>query len=151
MHVDLAHDDPEVVLQREPRRDVAVVVEPGHEHLVARLQLAGESPREEEVERGHALAEGDLVARAAEERAGLLVGEIDERRGAARRLVGGADVRVVVAHVAGDGVDHLVGALRAAGAVEEGEPALQRREARANGGDVEQCRTQERSSPLTVQ
>ena len=32
-----------------------------------------------QVERGHALAEGDLVARATEERARLLVREVDER------------------------------------------------------------------------
>ena len=138
VHVDLAHDDAEVLLQREPRRDVAVVVELRHEHLVARLQLAGERPGEQEVERGHALAERHLVAGAAEERAGLLVGEIDERRRAARGLVRGADVRVVVAEVAGDRVDHLVGALRPAGAVEEREPALQGGEAGTNGGDVEQ-------------
>ena len=44
-------DDAEVVLQRQPRRDVPVVVEPRHEHLVARLQLAGERAGEQEVER----------------------------------------------------------------------------------------------------
>ena len=49
-HADLAHDDPEVVLQREPRCNVAVVVEPGHEHLVACLQLARESPCEQEIQ-----------------------------------------------------------------------------------------------------
>ena len=38
VHVDLADDDAEVVLQREPRRDVAVVVELRHEHLVAGLR-----------------------------------------------------------------------------------------------------------------
>ena len=106
--VDLANDDAEVLLEREPRRDVAVVVEPGHEHLVARLQLAGERAGEEEVERGHALAERHLVARAAEERARLLVGEIDERARPARRLVRRADVGVVVPEVVGDRVDHLV-------------------------------------------
>ncbi len=83
--------------------------------------------------------------------AGLLVGEVDERRRAARRLVRRSDVRVVVPQVAGDRVDHLIGALGAAGAVEEGEPALQGGEAGANGGDVEQRGTHDRSSPLTVQ
>ena len=62
---------------------------------------------------------------------------------APRRLVRRADVGVVVAQVAGDRVDHLVGALGAAGAVEEGEPPLQRGEARTDGGDVEQGGTQE--------
>ena len=55
------------------------------------------------------------------------------------------------AQVAGDRVDHLVGALRSAWAVEEREPALQGGEAGANGGDVEQGGTHESSSPLTVQ
>ena len=32
--------DPEVVLELEPRRDVRVVVEPRHEHLVAARELA---------------------------------------------------------------------------------------------------------------
>ena len=99
VHVDPPDDDAEVLLQREPGRHVPVVVELRHEHLVTRLQLACERAREEEVERGHALAECHLVARAAEERTGLLVGEVDERRAAARRLEGAADVRVVVAEV----------------------------------------------------
>ena len=80
MHVDPAHDDPEILLKREPGRDVSVVIEPRHEHLVSHRQLTGERPGEEEVERGHALAEGHLLARAAEKRAGLGVGEVDERR-----------------------------------------------------------------------
>ena len=50
VHVDLANDDPDVLLQRQPRGHVAVVVEPGHEHLVARLQLAREGAGEQEVE-----------------------------------------------------------------------------------------------------
>ena len=70
---------------------------------------------------------------------------------AARRLVRGTDVRVVVAEVVGDRVDHLVGALGAAGAVEEREPALQGGEAGTNSGDVEQRGTHGSSSPLTVQ
>ena len=129
VHVDLANDDAEIVLECEPGSDVAVVVEPGHEHLVSLLQLAGERAREQEVERGHALAERHLVARAAEERARLLVREIDERARPAGGLVGRSDVRVVVPEVVGNGVDHLVGHLRAPGAVEECEPALERGEA----------------------
>ena len=44
---------------------------------------------------------------------------LDELDGAHARLVGGADVRVVLAQVARDRVDHLVRALRAARPVEE--------------------------------
>ena len=49
-HVDEADDDPEVVLQLEPRRHVRVVVELRHEHLVARAQRPREGAREQEVE-----------------------------------------------------------------------------------------------------
>ena len=139
-HVDEADDDPEVALELEPRRDVRVVVESRHEHLVAGRELACEGTGEEEVERRHALAERDLARRAAEERRGPLVGEVDERGRPLRRPVRRADVRVVVAEVVGDRVDHLVGALGPAGAVEERQPAVERREARADGVDVEQRR-----------
>ena len=97
------------------------MVEPRHEHLVATLELAREGAGEKEVQRGHALTERDLPRPAAEERRGPLVGEVDERVGPPRGLVRRADVRVVVAEVVGDRVDHLVGALGASGAVEEGE------------------------------
>ena len=66
--VDELHDDADVLLQRQPWRDVRIVVEPRHEHLVRRLELPGERPGEEEVERGHALAERDLLRGTAEER-----------------------------------------------------------------------------------
>ena len=61
----------------------------------------------------------------------------DQRVGAPRRLVGSADVRVRLAEIAGDRVDDLVRALRAARPVEEGERPLQRAEPCADGGDVE--------------
>ena len=60
--------------------------------------------------------------------AGPLVRGRDELVGALRGGVRRADVRVVVAQVARDGVDHLVGALRPARAVEEREPPVERRE-----------------------
>ena len=41
--LDPADDDAEVLLQREPRRDVAVVVELRHEHLVPGRQLPREA------------------------------------------------------------------------------------------------------------
>ena len=56
-----------------------------------------------------------------------------------------------VAHVVGDRVDHLVGALRAAGAVEERERPLQRGVPAADRLDVEQGRAHVISSPSTVQ
>ncbi len=56
-----------------------------------------------------------------------------------------------VAHVVGDRVDHLVRALRAAGAVEERERPVERRETRAHGVDVEHGDAHLISSPFTVQ
>ena len=149
--VDPADDDPEVFLERKPRRDVAVVVELRHEHLVAGFELPCECAGEQEVERGHALPERHLVTRAAEETPRLVVRQIDERRGVARGLVRRTDVRVVTPEIVGDGVDHLVGALCSSGTVEEREPALQGAVAGTNSGDVEQRSTHASSSPLRVQ
>ena len=52
----------------------------------------------------------------------------DDLAAAPARLEVAAEVRVRLAQVAGDRVDHLVGNLRSARAVEECEPALERRE-----------------------
>ena len=71
VHVDEADDDADVLGEREPRRDVPVVVEPRDEHLVPGLELARERTGEEEVERGHALPERDLRRVAPEERSPL--------------------------------------------------------------------------------
>ena len=149
--VDESHDDPEVALEVQPRRDVRVVVEPRDQHLVVAAELPAESAGEQEVERGHALAERDLPGVAAEERARLLVREVDERTRATRGLVRRAHVRVVVPEVVGDRVDHAVRALRPAGPVEEREGSLERGVASPDGGDVEQRRTHAWSAPLTVQ
>ena len=76
---------------------------------------------------------------------------LDQLDRAHARVVGRAHVRVVLAQVAGDRVDHLVGALRAAGPVEEREPAVERGVAGTDRLDVEHGRAQRSSSPLTVQ
>jgi hypothetical protein len=137
VHVRVPDDDPDVLGEREPRRDVRVVVEPREQHLVSRLELARERAREEEVHGRHARPERDLPRVAAQERRRALVRLGDERVRAPRRLVGRADVRVVRPQVVGDRVDHLVGALGPAGPVEEREPAIERGEPRADGVDVE--------------
>ena len=129
------------------------MIERSDDDLVALAQRPPERAGEEEVQRGHALAEGGLARRAAEER---------RRRARARsatsssvrqaRLVRGADVGVVLAQVARDGVDDLVRALRAARPVEEREAPVERGEARAHCGDVEKRGTHEVTSwPLTIQ
>ena len=130
----------EVVPDLEPRSDVCVVVERRDDDLVALAQRACERPGQKEVERGHTRPEGDLLGRAAEERARPLVGALDDLVRLAAGLVGRADVGVRVAQVARDRVDHLVGTLSTARAVEECEWPLQCREARAHGLDVEERR-----------
>ena len=76
---------------------------------------------------------------------------VDELVGADARLVRCADVRVVLAQVARDRVDDLVRALRPARPVEERESAIERREARADRGDVERGGAHKTSWPLTIQ
>ena len=151
VHAGEADDDAEVVRELEPGRDVRVVVELRADDLVAGLQRPPERPRQQEVERGHALAERDLVGMAGEEAAGGRACTLDQLDRSDARLVRRADVRVVLAEVARDRVDHLVRALRAARAVEEREPAVERRVARPDGLDVEHRRAHKSSSPLTVQ
>jgi hypothetical protein len=151
VHAREADDDAEILGERQPRRHVRVVVEPRAEDLVAHAQVAAERTGEQEVERGHALPEGDLVRMAGEEAAGRGPRVLDQLHRPDARLVRRADVRVVLAQVARDRVDHLVRALRPAGAVEEGQLAVERGEAGADGVDVQQRRAHAISSPLTVQ
>jgi hypothetical protein len=150
-HTGDANDDAEVVRELQPRRDVRVVVQLRHDDLVARAQGSGEGAREQEVERGHALPEGRLACVAAEEVACPPMRERDELVGAAARLVRRTDVRVRLAKVVRDRGDHLVGALRAPRAVEERKAPSERREARADGVDVEESGAHVTSVPLTIQ
>ena len=124
-----ADGDVQVVRDLEPGRDVGVVVEGRVDDLVAGAQRPCERAAEQEVERGHALPERGLVGRAAEETTRGFVGEVDELDRPDARLVGRPDVRVVLAEVARDRVDDLVGALGPARAVEEREAAVERGEA----------------------
>ena len=131
-----------------PRRDAAVVVEPRDEDAVALLPVARRRPGEGEVEHGHVRAEDDVVGRAAEE-AGC-VGARACRRSPRRGVpvsYGAPRFAARVAQRLRDRQADLVGHLRAAGCIEEGEPAAQRREAAANCVDVEYGRTHGASLP----
>ena len=145
------HDEAEVVGELEPRRDVRVVVECGDDDLVALTQRPRERTAQQEVERGHALPECGLVRVATEECRRFLVSDVDELGRPTARLVRRADVRVVLAQVARDRVDDLVRTLRPARAVEEREPAVERGETGADGGDIERGGTHKTSWPLTIQ
>ena len=67
VHLAEAHDQVPVVRELEPRRDVAVMVEPRADDLVACPPLARGGAREREVQRRHVGSECDLLAGRAEE------------------------------------------------------------------------------------
>src|SRR5581483_157583 len=129
-----ADDEAAVARELEPRRHVRVVVELRADDLVACGQIAGDRAGEREAERRHVRAEHDLGRVAAEEARGREPRAGDHCLAAAARLEVPAEVRVRLAQVAGDRVDHLVRHLRPAGAVEERERPPERGEARADGG-----------------
>ena len=132
-----ADDEAEVVCQLQPGCDVAVVVEARDDDLVARLPPARRGAGERKRQRGHVRAECHLLRRAAEEAAGGGACRVHDRDGPRTRLERPADVRVGLAQVRRDGVDHLVRHLRAARPVEQHEITLERAVAGANGLDVE--------------
>ena len=75
---DLAHGHAAILGRKQPRRDVGVVVEPGHQHLVARAQVAEERPRGVHRERRHVRAEHDLARLGAEEARRLRAGVCED-------------------------------------------------------------------------
>ena len=150
--VDVREADDQVAVTRElePGRDAAVVVEAGHDDLVAGAQLAPCRARQGEVQRRHVRPEGGLVGRAAEEPACDVVRARDQlERVAGRVVVGRPEVRVRVAQVPGDRVDHLVRRLRPGRRVEEREWAVERREARPHRRHVERGQRHAMSTPFT--
>ena len=116
-----AHLKIEVVRELQPRRDVAVVVEACDEDLVAGRERPSERAREREVERRHVLAEDRLRGRTAEEASRGGVRQLDELVAAAAGGERSAEVRVGLAEIPGDRVDHGTRALSSAGSVEEGD------------------------------
>jgi hypothetical protein len=133
----LAHHEPVVLGDPDPRRDVGVVVELGDDDLVAAAQRARHGVREQEVERRHVRPERDLLGRAARQVGGRRARRGDQlgrlARGRERAAVVGRPAREMGAH----GLDDHVGHLRAARPVEVGDRPRQRREAAADGVDVE--------------
>ena len=123
--------------QRLPRCDVPVMIELGDDHLVARGPFATEGSRNVERDRGHVVAECDLVRCAANELGKDAAGVRQPDIGL---LAGGIDpvgVRVVMEQVVSHRIDNCLRYLGAPGAVEVRDRfarvhAAQRRKRRAN-------------------
>ncbi len=130
------HEIP-VVRDLQPRRDSAVVVQAGHEDLVAGAEGARGGPRQREVQCGHVRPEDHLARVAAEEPGRLVLGLLEDLPDAPAGGVARAEVRARFPERPHDGVAHFVGHLRAAGSVQEGETLPQRGEAGPDRGDVE--------------
>src|SRR5579859_7770802 len=103
----------------KPGGDVGIVVETGDDDFVSGLQFTTNRARDGVGQRGHVWAESDFVGAAVEEVGHGGAGFGDHGVGAPAGGIGSAGVGVVVAEVVGDGVDHALRNLRAAGAVEE--------------------------------
>ena len=134
---------PGVPRRQHPRADVGVVVQTRDDHHVAGLQRAGDRPADVQRQRRHVLAEDDLLRRRGVDEVGEgLVGAVQDGVGFATGGEEAAVVRIAVAQVVGDGVDHPARDLRAPRAVEEDrrsavDDAVQGRELLPDGGKVE--------------
>ena len=105
--------------EREPGRDVGVVIEAGDQDFVPGTEVARDRTRDGVGKGGHVLAEDDFVGGAVEEVGHGFAGGEQHGIGVAAGGVGSASVGVVAAQVVGDSVDHALWNLRTAGAVEE--------------------------------
>jgi hypothetical protein len=139
-HVDAVNDEIVVTRDLEPRGNVRIVIEPGHDELVPCPQLPGKRPRERKVQGRHVRSETDLLEPRAEKRGRRHVCLLhDELAGAARRERA-AEVRVRLAEIGGHRLDDRFRHLGASRAVEERLRAAEGREARPNGLDIERHR-----------
>ena len=125
-----------VVRDLEPRGDSGVVVQAGHQDLVARLEGTRGGPGQREVQRGHVRPEDHLVRLAAEEPGRLVLGLLEDLPDPDAGGVARAQVRARLPQRPRDRLAHLVGDLRAAGSVEERETLPQRGEPGPDGRDV---------------
>ena len=115
-HLHHANGDAAVLLQRTPRRDVAVVIELGDDDFVALAPLPAERARQVEGERRHVLAERDLVGAAVQEIGKRFSRVGDQRVGLFARRIAPVRVGVVIEEV----VVHRVARRRAAPACHPG-------------------------------
>ena len=133
---DVADHQVPVVRDLQPGSDPGVVIQAGHQDLVARLEGAGGGPGQREVQRGHVRPEDHLVRLAAEEPGRLALGLLQDLPDPDAGGVARAQVRARVPQRPRDRLAHLVRDLRAAGGVVEGETLPQRGEPGPDGRDV---------------
>jgi hypothetical protein len=128
-----------VVRDLQPGGDPGVVVQAGHQDLVAGPERARGGPGQREVQRGHVRPEDHFVRLAAEEPGRLVLGLRQDLPDADAGGIARTQVRARLPQRSRDRVAHLVGDLGAAGSVEEGETLPQRRKAGPDGRDVDVC------------
>ena len=145
--VDLPYLEAEVRAELHPGRHAAVVVEAGHDDLIAALQVARERPGEREVERRHVRPEHDLARVAAEPVARGRLGRGEDLLDPPAGLIRSAEVAARLAQRGGHRDPDLVGHLRAARGVEEAEAEAERRKALPHGLHVELGRGRHRPEP----
>ena len=126
VQLDVLDDEALVMGELEPWGDAPVMVERGHENLVAGREFPACRARQHEVQRGHVRPEDHLVRLAAQERSSTALGAFEDLLDAQARRVDRAEVRARLSQRRGDGITDLVGDLRASRRVEECEPARQR-------------------------
>jgi hypothetical protein len=122
-----------VVRDLQPGGDPGVVVQAGHQDLVAGPERARGGPGQREVQRGHVGPEDHLVRLAAEEPGRLVLGLLQDLPDPDAGGIARAQVRARLPQRARDRVAYLVGYLGAAGSVEERETLPQRRKAGPDG------------------
>ncbi len=132
-----------------PRGEVGVVIEQCEHDFVAGAEVSSEGAAQGEGERGHVRAEDDFVSIAIQK-----VGHggprlINDAIGIVAGLKGAVGVGVIASEIVGDGVDHALRHLRAAGAVEKDggisvDGLRERRELRADPIYVERERGRRR-------
>jgi hypothetical protein len=136
---DVPHHEIAVVRDLQPGRDARVVVQTRDEDLVARAERAGGGPGQREVERGHVGPKDHLAGLAAQEPGRLALGLLEDLPDPDARGVARAQVGAGLPQRERHRVAYLVGDLRAAGGVEEGETLPKRREAVPDRVDVHAC------------
>src|SRR5207248_3856676 len=105
VHLHRANDDAALLGEGAPRRDVAMVIELSDNNFVPLTPFPTQPTRQVEGERGHVLAERDLLGRRVEELGEALPRAKQQGVGLLARRVEPVGVGVMMEEVVGDRVD----------------------------------------------